>query len=132
MVNTKEQIEYWKTSAGRNWKTALGLFELKRYDSCLFFCHLTIEKMLKGLVVRQTKKLAPYIHHLEKLAELAELKIADEQRINLRIITRFNVSGRYDDVKHNFYKIVDKPYAEKYLKISKELILWLKKQYQKN
>ncbi|MBU4125485.1 HEPN domain-containing protein [Patescibacteria group bacterium] len=132
MNKIKQQIEYWKISAGRNWKTALGLFELKHYDSCLFFCHLTIEKMLKGLVVQKTKNLAPYIHHLEKLAELAELKITDEQRKNLRIITRFNVSGRYDDAKHNFYKIVNKLYAEKYLKISKDLILWLKKQYQKN
>lgn len=132
MINIKQQIKYWKTSADRNWKTALGLFELKHYDSCLFFCHLTIEKTLKGLVVQKTKKLAPYIHHLEKLAELAELEITDEQRKNLRVITRFNISGRYDDVKYNFYKIADKLYAEKYLKISKELILWLKKQYQKN
>ncbi|MBU2578508.1 HEPN domain-containing protein, partial [Patescibacteria group bacterium] len=78
-----EQILYWKTTAGRNWETACSLFKLKHYDACLFFCHLAIEKMLKGLVVKKTKQAAPYIHHLEKLAKLAELKLTEEQIENL-------------------------------------------------
>ena len=131
MVNIKQQIKYWKTSSGRNWKTALGLFELKHYDSCLFFCHLTIEKMLKGLVVRQTKKLAPHIHDLERLAEIAQLNITEEQIKNLKTISRFNMASRYDDVKHNFYKIATTSYTKQYLSISNKIILWLKKQYQK-
>ncbi|PIU75173.1 MAG: hypothetical protein COS76_02160 [Candidatus Portnoybacteria bacterium CG06_land_8_20_14_3_00_39_12] len=28
------------------------MFQGKKYADCLFFCHLTIEKILKGLVVR--------------------------------------------------------------------------------
>lgn len=127
----KRQINYWKTSADRNWETTLSLFRTKHYDGCLFFCHLVIEKKLKGLVVIHTKKTAPYIHHLEKLARLAELDLTEKQVENLRIITNFNVAGRYDDAKLDFYKRCTKEYTKKYLKISKELYLWLKEKYQK-
>lgn len=44
----KRQIEYWFRSGERSWTTAQFLFKGKQYDACLFFCHLTIEKMLKG------------------------------------------------------------------------------------
>ncbi len=52
MNQLDEQINYWKKSAERNWKTVLSLFKNKHYDACLFFCHLVIEKLLKGLAVK--------------------------------------------------------------------------------
>lgn len=131
MKNTAKQIAYWKESAGRNWKTAQGLLKLKHYDACLFFCHLTLEKMLKGLVVKETNKSAPYIHDLENLALIAKLLLSKEQKENLKTITRFNIGVRYDDDKFAFYKLCTKEYAERYFNISKELYLWLKKKYQK-
>lgn len=126
-----KQIDYWKKSADHNWKTALDLLKTKHYDACLFFCHLTLEKLLKGLVVEHTNKQAPYIHDLEKLAIIAKLLVSPEQSEYLKTITRFNIGGRYDDEKLAFYKSCTKEYTEKYFKISNELRLWLKKQYKK-
>ena len=132
MNQISEQINYWKKSAERNWKTALSLFKTKHYDACLFFCHLTIEKLLKGLIVEQTKKPASYTHYLEELAtKLIKLNLTKEQINNLKIITNFNIAGRYDDAKFAFYKKCTKKYTEKYLKICEELYLCLKKQYLK-
>lgn len=131
MENTVKQIVYWKKSAEHNWKTAIDLFKTKHYDACLFFCHLALEKILKGLAVDFTSKPAPYIHDLEKLALMARLPISKEQSEYLKTITRFNIGGRYDDEKLAFYKSCTKEYAEKYLNISNELRLWLKKQYRK-
>ncbi|MFH1233664.1 MAG: HEPN domain-containing protein [Patescibacteria group bacterium] len=127
MNKLNEQINYWEKSAERNWETALSLFKTKHYDACLFFCHLAIEKLLKGLVVGQTKKAAPYTHYLEELAKLIKLDLTKEQINNLKIITDFNIAGRYDDAKFAFYKKCTKKYTEKYLNISEELYLWLKK-----
>lgn len=125
------QIEYWGNSAQRSWRTALSLFELKHYDSCLFFCHLTLEKILKALVVQKTNKPAPYIHDLAKLAAMVQLDVSEKQVQKLRIITGFNISARYDDVKLAFYKRCTKSYTTKYLEVTKELYLWLKKQSRK-
>ncbi|MDO9399748.1 MAG: HEPN domain-containing protein [bacterium] len=131
MTKINEQINYWEKSAERNLKTALSLFKTKHYDACLFFCHLTLEKLLKGLVVKQIKKAAPYIHDLERLTLLIKLSFTKDQIENIKIISEFSLAGRYDDEKFAFYKKCTKKYTEKYLNISKELYLWLKEQYQK-
>lgn len=126
-----EQINYWLVSSGRDWDTALGLFRMKRFDYCLFFTHLALEKLLKGLITAKAGKPAPKIHDLPELANIAGLELSEDQIADLKIFTTFNVSCRYDSVKFNFYKICTKPYTEKYLKIALELIIWLKKQYPK-
>jgi len=129
--NLKNQIDYWKNSAQRNWQTALSLFKIKHYDACLFFCHLTLEKALKGLVTLRTNRPSPYIHDLAKLSEIAELGLSKIQIQNLRIITGFNLSARYDDIKLSFHKVCTKNYTEKYLEITKKLYLWLKERFPK-
>lgn len=131
MDRLKRQIEYWRASGERNWSTAQFLFKGKRYDACLFFCHLTIEKMLKGLVVKNAKRAVPYTHDLAELANIAKVNFDAEQIKNLRIITGFNISGRYDNEKFSFYKRCTKPYADKYFLLSKQFYLWLKKEYLK-
>jgi HEPN domain-containing protein len=129
--NLAKQIEYWYVSAGRERKAAEALFISKRYDASLFFCHLALEKLIKGLVVIKTKKPAPYSHNLPALAELAKVNLTDNQRGQLRIITTFNIAARYDDEKQAFYRKCTKDYAKRYLTISNSLYLWLKRQYPK-
>ena len=126
-----QQIDYWKKSAERNWKTAGDLFQTKHYDACLFFCHLALEKALKGLAVQETKKPAPYIHDLEKLADLAKIDLDQEQIQNMRTISTFNIAARYDDIKLAFYKKCTKEFTSKHLLIAKDLYLWLKNKSRK-
>ncbi len=127
----KEQINYWKLTSNKDWKTAIILFENRRYDSCLFFCHLALEKILKGLVVARTKKVAPYSHDLAKLAKMSKINVSKECIDNLRIINSFNISSRYDSVKLEFYRRCTKEYTSNYLNIAKKIYLWLKKQFPK-
>ena len=129
--NIENQISFWKNSALRTWKVALSLYKNKHYDACLFFCHLSIEKLLKGLVTKQTKNNPPYIHDLKTLAKLSQVKLTQEQNDLLGILTTFNIAGRYSDAKHDFYKKCTKDYTKKYLDITRQLFLWLKKEYQK-
>ncbi|MCG2698487.1 HEPN domain-containing protein [Candidatus Parcubacteria bacterium] len=127
----KEQMGYWKKSAQKNLDAAKVLFDNKHYDSCLFFGHLALEKIIKGLVIKQINKAAPLIHDLERLALLAKLELSEEQIKHLRTITDFNIAGRYSEIKYNFYKKCTKEYTEKNLKIIKELFLCIEKKYQK-
>ncbi len=132
MEKYSNQVIYWKDSAENNWQTALDLFKTKHYDACLFFCHLTLEKILKGLVVKKLNEPAPYIHNLEHLAKLAQFQLTEKQILDLRTITTFNIAGRYDEEKFAFYKRCTKNFTSKYLIISKDLYLCLKKGFQKN
>ena len=125
-------IKYWLDSSKKDFQVAKTLFESKHYSYCLFFCHLSIEKFLKGLVVRTTKDYPPFTHDLRKLSRIASLNLDSEQEQLLEIISTFNIAGRYANVKFEFYKKYNKKeYAQKYLKITKDLLSWLKKQFQK-
>ena len=106
---------------------------LKRgYTRSVFFCHLTVEKLLKALVMKKIKEPAPYVHDLRRLAKIAEIDLDEDKKKILEKIFTFNISGRYQQEKLEFHKQYNKrEYAQKYLKITKDLILWLEKKFQK-
>lgn len=130
--NINKAIKYWSESSEEDLKVAQSLFKSKYYPQCLFFCHLSLEKLLKAIVVKSTEDYPPYIHDLRRLAEIAKLKLNTEQKQVLDKISTFNIAGRYADEKFEFYKRYNKrESAQKYLKITQSLFLWLKKELQK-
>ncbi len=100
----KKVIEYWQKTAEHDYETMLGLFRIKRYPDCLFYGHIVLEKILKAHVVKNTKKEAPKTHNLILLAELAELKLSEEEKDLLDLTNSFNIKCRYPDFKFSFYK----------------------------
>ena len=132
MNDLNKTANHWKHLALRDWKTARGLFEIKRYDACLFFCHLTLEKILKGLFVKRSQKHAPFIHDLERLAVIASIPLSLEQTADLKDISAFNIAGRYSDYKFSFYKKCTPSYTKKYLLKSGDLVECLQKEYRKH
>ncbi|MFH1838461.1 MAG: HEPN domain-containing protein [Candidatus Kuenenbacteria bacterium] len=129
-IDIKHLIKYWKESAKRDFVVAESLFKLKHYSHSLFFCHLSLEKLLKGLVVRDTKTHAPFVHDLVYLIKLTNSNPTLKQIKDLEEINKFNIKARYDNEKLKFYKICNKFYTEKYFEICKIFYLWLEKKYQ--
>ncbi len=100
----KDAIEYWKKTAERDYDTMLGLFKIKRYPESLFFGHIVLEKILKGLVVKETGEQAPYIHDLVRLAELAKTDSDVEELEFLKLVNGFNIKARYPEHRLKIYK----------------------------
>lgn len=121
-------ISYWQNEATRSWEIAIILFEKKKYPESLFFGHLTLEKILKALVVQNTKKQPDFIHALPKLAQQTGLLLDKKQKEEFAIITSFNQAGRYDIEKNNFRKNCTLEYTKKQLKKIENYYLWLKKE----
>ena len=118
--DVKKVVKYWQITAEHDYETMNGLFKIKRYSDSLFFGHIVLEKILKGLVVQETKKEAPYIHNLTKLAELSKCNLPKDEMDLLDIVNKFNIRSRYPEYKLQFYKQCDKEYAKNYLdKITK-------------
>jgi HEPN domain-containing protein len=128
--DVKKVVEYWKINAQRDYDTMRSLFKLKRYPESLFYSHIVLEKILKGLVVENTKEQAPFTHDLVRLEELAKLDLGTEAIAFLKDVNAFNIRAHYPDYKMQFFKICTKDFAEDYInktiKLYKQLCQKLK------
>lgn len=118
---------YWFSSSDQDWITAKSLMKLKRYHHSLFFCHLTLEKLLKGKIVEVKDQSAPQTHDLLRLAKILQVEMNGKLETEFKEINRFNLEARYDDYKLQFYKLATKTYTEKWFEICRKIRLWIKK-----
>jgi predicted nucleotidyltransferase/HEPN domain-containing protein len=119
MQNWQKAIKYWSDSSKYDFSAAKILFENGRYNHALFFCHLSLEKKLKAIIVKKLNISPPYMHDLVRLAEKAYIAMNDFMRVELAEISTFNIAARYDDLKLNFAKKANKRFAGKYYKKDK-------------
>jgi len=127
MKSERKVIKYWLTASKEDFDSAEILYQNKKHHHALFFCHLSIEKMLKAIIVKSTKTAPPLIHDLVRLAEKAAVPLSEHQKNELAEITTFNIEARYDDYKLSFRKKAKKQFSLKYLEKTKEMLQWLNK-----
>jgi HEPN domain-containing protein len=130
-MNKEELIKYWLEASEIDYKAMNNLFESKDYVWSLFIGHLVIEKLLKALIVKRDQEVVPKIHNLNKLADVALLKLDEVQKNLLDVITSFNIEARYPDYKNEFYKKCDYKFTSEHINQIKELRLWLLEQVKK-
>ena len=121
-------MEYWQNSSDEDYNVMNVLYSNKKNSYSLFFGHLVIEKLLKGLYAKNNKE-NPYTiksHNLLALAEKCNLELTDEQVEKLQIITQFNISARYDDYKETFNQKCTDDYTSEQIKNIEEVRTWLK------
>lgn len=121
-------MEYWENSSDEDYNVMNVLYSNKKNSYSLFFGHLVIEKLLKGLYAKNNKE-NPYTiksHNLLALAEKCNLELTDEQVEKLQIITQFNISARYDDYKETFNQKCTDDYTSEQIKNIEEVRIWLK------
>lgn len=97
MLDIEKQVTFWRDGAQEDLTVAQELLERGRSRHGLFFLHLALEKLLKAHVCRQTRDLAPRLHNLVRLAELAELPLSESQKDTLAEMNPFAIAGRYPD-----------------------------------
>lgn len=112
-MTRQEVVAFWKQSSDKDWDFSMELcVGGKRYDYALFFAHLSLEKLLKGLHYYRKDSNPLPIHDLVELSKRAEVEMAETQLVDLKEISSFNLAARYDDYKKNFYKKANKEYAD--------------------
>ena len=97
MIDINKQVEFWSESAKEDWEVASDLVNGNHVRHGLFFAHLALEKALKAHVCLVTQDLAPRLHNLIRLTEIAELSLNPEQLDVLAEMNAFNIEGRYPD-----------------------------------
>lgn len=124
MINVNKQIEYWVHGATEDMESAKILIDKKRLLHGLFFCHLSIEKIIKAHVVKVTKAVAPRSHNLIYLSELAKLVFDQDDEIFLGVLMKYQLQGRYPDYNPD---LPGEAKVRDYITKTEKLLRWLKK-----
>lgn len=122
-----KSIENWIKGSEYDIKTAKVMYTGGRNLYVIFMCHLAIEKFLKALVAKKTRKIPPKTHDLFYLIKLAGFKIPLPYQ---KIISRLNqasIPTRYPEDITKISRQYNKSVAKKYLKETKSLLIWLKR-----
>lgn len=126
-MNLKKIEQYWIDDSNSKFDTAKVLFKRRKFVDSMFYLHLSIEKMIKGLFVNQMQKESPFGHNLLIIiSEITSISVHDEYKQLLGEINNFNITTRYDDYQLSFHKICTKKFAKTYLSKGEEIIKWLK------
>lgn len=96
-IDVSLQTEYWRSGSEEDMRAAGVLLERGMIRQGLFFAHLSLEKMLKALVVRATAGTPPRTHDLLRLAAEARLALPEPRRAVLARIQQYCLEGRYPD-----------------------------------
>ena len=117
---------FWVTEAEEALRVAGHLIEKEDFSYALFFGHLALEKMLKGICVNNLKEHAPPIHNLVRLAGIAGLEVDEKTENSLIMVTGFNIESRYPDLKRSFRKKCTQVFTTEQMSEIKRIFQWLR------
>lgn len=121
----KDVVNWLKTS-DYDLATAQALLKSKRYVYVIFMCHLSVEKLLKAVVCKTTKKNPPKTHDLFLLLKLANLKIPAAHELLVAHLNTASIPTRYPEDISQLTKQYNYIAAKRYLQDTRRFLQWLK------
>ncbi len=115
----------WVAFARKDMKVAKDLFEKKRWDYSILFCHQTMEKMLKAHIIEQ-KKTPRKTHDLIRLVKDSSLEMPKPIVHFLDDLTPHYIPTRYPDVTYKVKFVYTRRLAQKFLRETERTFQWLK------
>jgi len=125
--NRKASIKNWIKSSDYDIKTAGHMFETGRYIYVLFMCHLSVEKLLKGLYEAVWGKVPPKTHNLLFLSKEVSLEVPEDHLKVLEALNDLSIATRYPEDIDALVKSFKRRRVENYLARTRNLLRWLKK-----
>ena len=126
----EKDVRNWLDLSHYDLKTAEAMFSTRRYLYVLFTCQQAVEKMLKGLVVKNTQQFPPKTHNLIRLAQLAAIELDKRQSEFLNDLSFYYLETRYPEEIRAISKKINREMASDYLKKTKEMLRWLRQKIQ--
>lgn len=112
-MTKQEHIEHWKTGAEDSWQSASVLMNSNHYSMAAFCFHLSIEKLLKGIWVKNNESnFPPRIHNLITLHNGANLNLEPDILAEFSSINSWNLEGRYTEYRTKVYLAINKQFLD--------------------
>lgn len=131
MMTKKEHIEYWTNNSELDWRRAIRCFNDNDFLFCLFCIHLSLEKVIKAIWVKDnTENYPPKLHNLIRILEQTSMNLEEKDLIFLNDLNRFQLEGRYPDYMGKIYKECNSEFTNKMIIQANEIKLCLLKNLQ--
>jgi HEPN domain-containing protein len=125
---TDLKYEEWFFQSDYDLETAFDMFKSGRFVYCIFMCHLSIEKALKGLLVKTKDEFPPKTHSLIFFVEKMGLKIPDAYYEFLFTLNKISVPTRYPEDLKKLFSSYTEERTNEILNKTKTVQLWIKQQ----
>ncbi|MBU1070982.1 HEPN domain-containing protein [Patescibacteria group bacterium] len=123
MIVNNKNIQVWLVFAQEDAKTSQAAWKAKIYSAVCFHTQQQAEKLIKALIVSQTKKPAPKIHDLKTL--IKKIKPSPPKNITTAAsyLSQFYLPTRYPDIIAGTIEqgLPNKIHAQKSLIASKKI-----------
>ena len=123
-----KKYEEWFFQSDYDLETAVDMYKTGRYVYCIFMCHLSLEKALKGLYVKGTGEYPPKSHSLIFFVERLGIQMNDTTYEFVFTLNKISVPTRYPEDLRRLFEAYTKKRTEEILKLTKETQLWIKQQ----
>jgi HEPN domain-containing protein len=120
--------EEWYFQSDYDLETAFDMFTSRRNVYCIFMCHLSLEKALKGLLIKKTGEFPSKTHSLVYLVDKIGLDMEENYSEFLYMLNKISVPTRYPDDLRKLFAAYTLERTESILHQTKELQLWIKRQ----
>lgn len=120
-------VKNWIATSNYDLRTAEAMLKAGRYLYVVFMCHLSVEKMLKGIIAhQQPETIPPKTHQLIFLAQKAHLEIPEEFKVFIQHIDNVSVVTRYPEDLRKLAKEFNRAAAQRILSETRALLQWLR------
>jgi HEPN domain-containing protein len=127
-MEVKERYKEWYFQSDYDLETAIDMLKTGRNVYCIFMCHLSLEKALKGLFYKRFEEYPSKSHSLIYFIDKIELEIPDDFYEFLYMLNKISVPTRYPDDLRKLFAEYTKERTESILNKTREVQLWIKQQ----
>ena len=126
----EEQLTYeeWFFQSDYDIETARHMLKAKRNIYCIFMCHLSLEKVLKGLFIKQLNQFPPKTHSLMYFVNKLQLALPDEFLLFIEKIDSLSVPTRYPEDLRAMITLYSPMQTKSFYEQTQTIQQWLKQQ----
>ena len=126
----EHQLKYeeWFFQSDYDLETAYQMLLSKRNIYCIFMCHLSLEKALKGLFIKRLNQIPPKLHALMYFVNKIQLELSDEQLLFIQKIDNLSIPTRYPEDLRAMIALYTPIQTTSMYEQTKTIQQWLKQQ----
>ena len=124
----EQQLNYqeWFLQSDYDLETAEHMLQSGRNVYCIFMCHLSLEKALKGLYIKRLNQFAPRLHNLMYFVERLALEPEDAQRDFIKRLNEKGTTTRYPEDLRKMIKDYSHKQTNEIYQQTKTVLQWIK------